>query len=373
MGEIRRLGVLTSGGDCAGLNAVIRAVVQRAVRTYGWKVLGIKDGTMGLMDRPLQYRELDLETFSGGVLREGGTLLGTTNKGDPFNFPMPDGSHRDRSMDFVDGFNRLRLDALVVIGGDGSMNIVSRLCERGGIGMVGVPKTIDNDVHGTDYAVGFSTACAVVTDALDRLQPTAASHHRVMILEVMGRDAGHIALNSGIAGGADVILIPEVRYTLDGITRKIKGALREGRSHALIVVAEGVHTETGEKATVAQADGEVRYGGIGQYLTHALAQRLPDVETRVTVLGHVQRGGAPDARDRMLASSFGVHAVDLVAAGQFGRMVAWQNRGVTSVPLEEVTIGPRSLDPDGPLVSVARGLGTYVGEEEPAPAPAVQA
>ncbi len=363
MGEIRRIGVLTSGGDCAGLNAVIRAVTHRARIEYGWKVLGIIDGTMGLMDRPMRYRELDLDMFSGlDILRAGGTILGTVNKGDPFNFPLPDGSTKDRSLDFVDGFNRLELDGLIVIGGDGSLRILSQLCDRGGIGMVAVPKTIDNDVHETEYSVGFSTAVNVVTEALDRLYATAASHHRVMILEVMGRDAGHIALNAGIAGGADVILIPEIPYTLDGIARRIAEVQHQGRSHALVVVAEGVKREDGEAAQVAYTQGQTRYGGIGHYLSERIAE-ITGTETRETILGHVQRGGIPSMRDRLLASAFGVHAVDLVAQGKFGRMVAWQNRGIVDVPLESVCIGPRSLDPDGTLVHSARGLGIYVGEK----------
>jgi len=361
MGKVRRLGVLTSGGDCAGLNAVIRAVTYRAVRTYGWKVFGIIDGSMGLMERPLRYRELDLDMFSGNMLREGGTFLGTVNRGDPFNFPMPDGSTKDRSLDFVDGFNKLALDALIVIGGDGSMKILKQLCDRGSINMVGVPKTIDNDVHGTDFAVGFTTAVNVVTEALDRLQPTAASHHRVMILEVMGRDAGHIAINAAISGGADVALVPEIPYRLDSIARKIEEVIREGRNHALVVVAEGVKTEDGTLATKAQSHGQMRYGGIGQYLSEHLAAKT-ELETRVTTLGHIQRGGTPSTRDRLLASAFGVHAVDMVAQGKAGHMVAWRDNGVIEVPLDDVCIGPRTLEPDNALVTVARGLGIYVGE-----------
>lgn len=362
MSAIKTIGVLTSGGDCAGLNAVIRAVTYSAIQTYGWKVYGIVDGTMGLIHRPLQYRELSMGTFGGNFLREGGTFLGTTNKGDPFNFPMPDGSFKDRSDEFAEGCRALGLDALVVIGGDGSMRIVSQLCERAGIGMVGVPKTIDNDVHGTDYAVGFATAINVVTEALDRLQPTAASHHRVMILEVMGRDAGHIAINAGISGGADVILVPEVPYKLDGVARKIRTVLAQGRTHALVVVAEGVKTESGEPFMISYSGGQTRYGGIGNYLTEKVAE-LTGAETRVTILGHVQRGGIPSTRDRLLASAFGVRAVDLVAQKKFGMMVGWQGRSVTSVPLKEVCIGPRSLDPHGTMVGTARGLGIYVGED----------
>jgi len=360
MPAIKTIGVLTSGGDCAGLNAVIRAVTYHAVQIYGWRVVGIQDSTLGLIERPLRYQELRLNTFDGRLLRESGTFLGTTSKDNPLHVRMPDGSLRDRTPDFAEGVRQLGLDALIVIGGDGSMRILSQLCERARIGMVGVPKTIDNDVHGTDWSVGFATALSVVTEALDRLQPTAASHHRVMILEVMGRDAGHIALNGGIAGGAEVILIPELPYTIDGIMHRIRQTLSEGRSHVMVIAAEGVKTLDGRKLSVQHAGGQSSYGGIGHYLATQIAPHTT-ADVRVTVLGHLQRGGTPSARDRLLASSFGVRAVELAAAGRFGRMVAWRDRGVVDVPLSEVTIGARALDPDDPLIRTARGLGIYVG------------
>jgi len=358
---IRTLGVLTSGGDCAGLNAVIRAVAYHAAQVLGWRVLGILDGTQGLIERPLRYIELRGNTLDTRALREGGTILGTTNKGDPFRSPLPGGGFRDRSPEFAEGVRELGLDALIVIGGDGSMRIVSRLCEHAGIGMIGVPKTIDNDVPCTEYAVGFATAINVVTEALDRLQPTAASHHRVMILEVMGRDTGHIAINGGIAGGADVILVPELRYTLDGLARHLQQVLSSGRRHALLVVAEGVKTEDGRPVMVNAPGEQLRYGGISYYLDKEIAART-GAETRVTVLGHLQRGGTPSPRDRLLASTFGVKAVQLAAEGRFRRMVAWQDRGVVDVPLADVTSGPRLLKSDDPLIVTARGLGVYVGE-----------
>ena len=361
MNSVWRLGVLTSGGDCAGLNAAIRAVTYRAIRHYGWSVFGIKDGSLGLMTRPVQYQELSLDLTSGVMLRMGGTMLGTTNKGDPFASPMPDGSVKDRSGEFVEGYQMLGLHALIVIGGDGSLKILEKLCKQGGVPMVGIPKTIDNDVHQTEFSIGFTTAVNVVVEALDRLQPTAASHHRAMILEVMGRDAGHIALNAGIAGGADVILIPEIPYTLRGIAAKIEEVRQEGRSHVLIVVAEGCRTEDGQPVTVLFDHEQRRYGGIGQYLA-AKVSEITGLETRVTVLGHVQRGGQPSMHDRLLASAFGVHAVDLVAEGRFGRMVAWQDRGVVDVPIAKVVGGSRCVDPSGPVVHAARGLGIYVGE-----------
>lgn len=365
MTEIKTVGVLTSGGDCAGLNAVIRAVTYHAVQVYGWRVLGIQDGTVGLIERPLRYLELRVDTFDNQLLRESGTFLGTTSRGNPLRFPMPDGSVRDRSSEFAEGVQQLGLDALIVIGGDGSMRIVSQLCERAKLNVVGVPKTIDNDVHGTEACVGFSTAVTVVTEALDRLQPTAASHRRVMILEVMGRGAGHIALNGGIAGGADIFLVPELPYSIAGVARRIKELLSQGRKHALVVVAEGVKTQAGTKADVPDGSGQC-YGGIGHYLLNRLAP-LTDVETRVTILGHVQRGGTPSPQDRLLASSFGVHAVTLVAQQRFSRMVAWRNGAVTDVPLTEVAIGARPLDPEDPLVRIARGLGIHLGEQRSAP------
>ena len=366
MSDISTVGVLTSGGDCAGLNAVIRAVTYNAVRVYGWKVIGIMDGSAGLIERPLRFRELTLETLDERLLREGGTFLGTSSKGNPLRYQMPDGTYQDLSPRFAEGVRELGLDALIVIGGDGSMRILSRLCERAGVGMVGVPKTIDNDVHGTQWCVGFATALTVVTEALDRLQPTAASHHRVMILEVMGRDTGHIALNGGIAGGADIILLPELPYSIAGVARHIEALLASGRRHALMVVAEGVTTQEGEKATVTDARGHSRYGGIGHYLADKLSEMIT-TDIRVTILGHLQRGGTPSPRDRLLASSFGVHAVGLVAQRRFGRMVAWRESGVIDVPLSEVTIGARTLDPHDPLIRTARGLGIHMGEERATP------
>ncbi|MEO5374521.1 MAG: ATP-dependent 6-phosphofructokinase [Alphaproteobacteria bacterium] len=361
MAKVKKIGVLTSGGDCAGLNAAIRAVTCRAIRTYGWEVYGMKDGTQGLMNRPLEYVKLGLNVVNGDLLRAGGTFLGTTNKGDPFAYPMPDGTLKDRAKEISDGYHELGLSAVIVIGGDGSLNIIRRIAQQGDMRMIGIPKTIDNDVRYTEYAIGFTTAVNTAVDAMDRLAPTAASHHRVMILETMGRDAGHLALNSGIAGGADVILIPEIPYTLEGIVAKIRSVQQEGRNHALVVVAEGCKTETGGKLTATQSGGEVRYGGIGQYLSAKLSQMM-DTETRVTVLGHVQRGGIPSARDRIIASAFGVHAVDLVAQGKFDRMVAWHDRGVIDVQLSAVTEGSRAVDPQGPIVHTVRGLGIYCGE-----------
>jgi 6-phosphofructokinase 1 len=357
-----RIGILTSGGDCAGLNAVIRAVTFRAVQTYGWQVIGIRQGTLGLLARPPDVMELDVGMFTGSVLREGGTILGTTNTGDPFAFPLPEGGVADRSAEVIEGYRQLGLDGLIAIGGDGSFRILRRLAQQGGFPIVGVPKTIDNDIGCTENAIGFITAVNVATEALDRLQPTAASHHRIMILEVMGRDAGHIALVSGIAGGADVILIPEIPWKMEVVAEKIRSIrAEEGRSFALVVVAEGVKTEEGKPATVQDPAGRVRYGGIGHYLEARLA-KLMESETRVTVLGHVQRGGTPSTTDRVLASAFGVAAVDLIAAGKSDLMVTWQNRHVVPVPIEQTIAGKNGVNIEGDLVRTARGLGVCFGD-----------
>ncbi len=356
-----RIGVLTSGGDCAGLNAAIRAVVHRAIQGYSWEVLGIKEGTRGLMERPVLSIPLDLGIFTGNILRMGGTMLGTVNKGDPFAFPMPNGKVKDRSGECIQGLQELGLEALIGIGGDGSMKILSRLAQKGGFRFVGIPKTIDNDVAFTEFSVGFATAVDTAVDALDRLQPTAASHHRVMILEVMGRDAGHIALNAGIAGGADVILIPEIPYDIKKIAEKIRSLHERGRNHALVVCSEAVKQVSGEAVVESHVDGEMRYSGIGHILGDQIA-RATGAETRVTVLGHVQRGGIPGSRDRIIASAFGVHAVDLIAEGRSDRLVAWQHREVVDVPLEEVVTRYRSVDKGDALVRTARGLGISLGD-----------
>ena len=361
MSDIRRIGLLTSGGDCPGLNAVIRAVVVRAAQTYSWQVLGIREGTHGLLARPPAVQPLDVSDFPGHVFRMAGTILGTTNKGDPFAYPMSDGTTADRSEEVIEGYRQLRLDALIGIGGDGSMAILRRLAQQGGINLVTIPKTIDNDLGHTEVSVGYDSAVQVATDALDHLQPTAASHSRVMVLEVMGRDAGHIALSAGIAGGADVILIPEIPYRMEPIAQKIEDLKGQGRNFALVIVAEATKTETGEPVTMLQAHGAKTYGGIGHYVGARISQ-VTGAETRVTVLGHLQRGGMPTPRDRLMGSIFGTHAVDMVAAGKFDRMVAWSGRTVLHVPLADAIAGYRAVDPDGAMVRTARALGVYLGE-----------
>ncbi len=358
---IRKIGLLTSGGDCAGLNPAIRAVVARASGRYGWTVVGIHNGTSGLLARPVEHRILTLEQLPEQIQHLGGTILGTTNKGDPFAFPYPDGRTVDRSAEAIEGYRLLELDALIGIGGDGSLSILRRLARQGGINLVGLPKTIDNDVGATEIAIGYDTAVRVATEALDNLQPTAASHSRIMVLETMGRDAGHIALAAGIAGGADAILIPELPYTIEAVAAHLTRLMAQGHNFALVVVAEAVRTAAGDMVT-GGSGGVDRYGGVGRYIARRLAEAT-GAEARVTVLGHVQRGAAPSPRDRLTAAVFGVHAVDLIAEGRFDRMVAWQNREVVDVPLDEVIDRPRLVDLDGPLVRTARALGISFGDE----------
>jgi ATP-dependent phosphofructokinase / diphosphate-dependent phosphofructokinase len=356
-----RLGLLTSGGDCAGLNAVVRSVVKRAVLGHGWQVFGIRQATHGLLTRPVDAVELTPDSVAG-IIHLGGTILGTTNRGNPFAYPAPDEGTVDRSAEIIAGYHLLDLDAVIGVGGDGSLSILRRLAEQGGWNLVGIPKTIDNDIGMTERAIGFSTAVVVATEAVDRLHVTAASHSRVMVLEVMGRDAGHIALTAGIAGGADVILIPEISYTLEAVCAKIEERRRRGRNFSLVVIAESVKGPGGETVRYKDAHGQSRYGGIGALIAQEIGVRT-GAETRVTVLGHVQRGGSPTPLDRVLGSAFGVYAVDLVAARKFDRMVAWQNRGVVDVPIAEAIARYEAVDPDDTLVHTARGLDISLGDE----------
>lgn len=360
----RRIGLLTSGGDCAGLNAVIRAVVLRAT-ALGWEVIGIKQGAQGLAARPPQTVALQPGMADTVMMRHGGTVLGTTNRGNPFAWPMPGGGVADRSREIADNYLSLGCEALIGIGGDGSLGILARLAELGGFRLIGVPKTIDNDLGLTESSIGFDTAVAVATEALDRLQPTAASHDRIMVLEVMGRDAGHIALAAGIAGGADVILIPEIAYDINKVAAHIKALRERGRNFALVVVSEAVRSPAGQRMMNAFFGGQKRLGGIGHVIGEQISE-LCQAETRVTVLGHVQRGGQPSAQDRLIASAFGVHAVNLIVEGKSNRMVGWSNRQVIDVPLHEAIRHYQQVEKHGSLALTARGLGICLGDEVPA-------
>jgi 6-phosphofructokinase 1 len=274
---------------------------------------------------------------------------------------MPDGTVHDRTQDIIEGYHQLGLDALIGIGGDGSLAILRKIALQGHLNFVAIPKTIDNDVGVTERSIGFDTAVNIATEALDRLHFTAASHDRVMILEVMGRDAGHIAISAGIAGGADVILIPEIPYTLENICHKIKDHQDQGRHFCLVVVSEAVCTETGETVKISDRFGECRLGGIGQYLADRIST-CTGAETRVTVLGHTQRGGIPSPLDRLIGSAFGVAAVDLIVNEQYDQMVTWQHRQVVSVPIESAIGQYQAVDPNGTLVKTARGLGICLGD-----------
>jgi 6-phosphofructokinase 1 len=355
-----RLGILTSGGDCAGLNAVIRAATLRAVRGYGWEVFGIHEATHGLLKRPVVAERLTPESVKG-ILHQGGTILGTTNRGNPFAYPDGQGGKVDRSTEIAQGYHELGLDALIGIGGDGSLAILRKLAAIGNWNLVGIPKTIDNDLGDTERAVGFSTAVNVATEAVDRLHVTAASHNRVMVLEVMGRDAGHIALTAGLAGGADVILIPEIPYHIAKVCEKIEERRHAGRNFSLVVVAESVRDADGSVQTYKDAHGQSRYGGIGQVIAEQISHQT-GAESRVTVLGHVQRGGSPGPLDRILGTTFGVHAVDLIAEGKFDRMVAWQSRQAVDVPLGEACACYQAVDPGDALVIAAKGVGICFGD-----------
>lgn len=359
MSKAKRVGILTSGGDCGGLNAVIRAVVRRA-REWDMEVYGIKGATQGLMSRPVEAELLDMKRVSG-ILRYGGTILGTVNKGNPFAYPLSDGETIDRSQEVIDGYHQLGLDALIGIGGDGSLAILRRLAQQGNMNLVAVPKTIDNDLGATENSIGFNTAVSVAVEALDRLTYTAISHSRVMILEVMGRDAGHIAVSAGIAGGAHVILIPEIPYDLDKVCDRLMNRALRGFNFSTMVVAEAVKTPSGEPVRYTNSLGQTLYGGIGQYLGDQISTRT-NMESRVTILGHVQRGSTPSPLDRILGAAFGVAAVDLVAHKQYDRMVAWINREVISVPISEAIAQYRAVDVQGTLIRTALGLGTYIGE-----------
>jgi 6-phosphofructokinase 1 len=356
-GASMRIGVLTGGGDCPGLNAVIRAVAKSLIRQCGAEVIGIEQGFLGLIER--RVRPLELRSVAG-IAAVGGTILGTHNRANPFGYFGAGGA--DVSDAVVAYVHELGLDALVVIGGDGSMSIAHRLAGKG-VPVVGCPKTIDNDLEGTDRCFGFDTAVAIATEAIDRLQTTGQSHGRVMLLETMGRYAGWIALEAGIAGGADVILIPEVPYRLDEVVRVCRE--REGRQRfTVIAVAEGAH-EVGGGLTVHEridsSPDPLRLGGVANVLREQLQPRL-GCEVRTTILGHVQRGGTPTPYDRVLATRYGHAAAQLVEQGRFNRMVVLRGTSMDSVPLAEVAGRNRGVPQDDPLLRAARDTGISIGD-----------
>ncbi|MGE0449156.1 MAG: 6-phosphofructokinase [Vicinamibacterales bacterium] len=360
MADIKRIGILTGGGDAPGLNAVIRAVVKFASNN-GIECIGLEDSFDGLIE-PGRSRVLTPYDVRG-IMRLGGTILGTTNRGNPFAYPI---QTSDGTMDYsdrcVEMFHKMGLDALVVIGGDGTLAIAHRFALRG-IPLVGVPKTIDNDIVGTTNCFGFDTAVAFATDAIDRLHTTAEAHRRIMIVEVMGRYAGWIALYAGVAGGADAILIPEIPFDLSLVAERLLERDRWGARFSIVVVAEGAAPSGGKLALLEEAkDGRVeRLGGIGAKVSDRLGI-LTGKETRSVVLGHLQRGGAPTSFDRILATRFGGKAVELLLQGEFGQMVAFAPPAIIGRPLEEVVGKTRTIPPDFDVLVTAKGLGVTFGD-----------
>ncbi|MCV2361053.1 ATP-dependent 6-phosphofructokinase [Paucibacter sp. TC2R-5] len=352
------IGILTGGGDCPGLNAVIRAVTLALINQCGARVTGIRRGFLGLLDR--QVLPLDAAAVSG-ILAQGGTILGTHNRCDPFHYFAAGGA--DVSAELIAYAKELGLDALVVIGGDGSMSIADKL-SRAGLPIVGVPKTIDNDLCLTDRSFGFDSAVSVVAEALDRLETTARSHGRVMIAETMGRYAGWIALEGGIAGAADVILIPELPYSVEAVANVCRQREQSGAGHTLVCIAEGAHPRDEAMVvsrTLADSPDPLRLGGVGAVLAHQL-QALLSSEVRSTLLGHVQRGGSPTAFDRILATQFGWAAAQLIKQARFGRMVVLQGAEMRDVGLAEVAGRNRTVPLDHPLLLAAQGLGLSLGQ-----------
>ncbi len=357
----KRLGLLTAGGDCAGLNAAIRGVVLHATQTYGWEIVGIRYGQRGLLEDPPLITPLTAKDVDAPVLREASTLLGTTNTANPLNYLMPDGSRRDRSAEVVKALQDMKLDGLICIGGDGTIKSIEQIGRMGNIPLIGIPKTIDNDVTGTEMALGFHSAVSVASEALDRLYPTAKGHERIMILEVMGRDAGHLALATGLAGGADIILIPEIPWHLDSLVKKLHDLQRAGKNYATIVVSEAICTAEGEVIQKNTGSMKLRYGGVSDYLADKLSEAT-GFEVRTTVLGYTPRGCAPTWTDRLIGQALGVHAIDLAAQNKFGRLVVWNNDRASDMPIEDSTASYRNVDTASQLVHMARSLGICLGD-----------
>jgi 6-phosphofructokinase 1 len=355
---------MTGGGDCPGLNAFVRAAVKKGVTEFGYEFIGLVDGFRGLCEdgfaKPVELSDVR------GILPRGGTILGTTNRHNPFRYAVRHGdrwSEEDRSREALARYGELGLDGMIVAGGDGTMAIAEELTHLG-MRVVGCPKTIDNDLSGTDVTFGFDSARAICTEAIDRLHTTAESHERVIVVEVMGRNVGFLALESGLAGGADVILIPEIPYQIEPIVEKIRRRGERGRSFSIVVVAEGAIPLGGDVAVAATAAespgrGVVRLGGAGKRLADALAANV-EAEVRVIVLGHLQRGGGPSALDRLLATRFGARAIDLVAADRWNRVVVVRGNVLTDAPLAG-TAAVRTIDPKGELVLLARSLDVCLG------------
>lgn len=360
---MQRIGILTGGGDAPGLNAVIRAAVKTAIYEYGCEVIGIRDGFDGFIDdggvTPLGIEDVR------GLLPRGGTILGTANRGNPYARKVIRNGQEvtiDVSDEIVQGIQRLKMDALLVVGGDGTLRIAHELFQKGAP-VIGVPKTIDNDIGGTEATFGFDTAVTTATEAIDKLHTTAEAHHRVMVLELMGRDAGFIALHAGVSGGSDIILIPEIPFKFEAVIAKVRQRVERGYLFSILAVSEGAKPLSGEQVFSREGD-EVytpRLGGIGQVVGEHIEQQ--GFETRVTVLGHLQRGGSPTPFDRWLATRYGAAAVRLAAQGKFDRMVALQAGKIVDIFLEEAIAVPKHVDVNDDAIITARGMGISFGDE----------
>ncbi len=362
MKKTKRIGILTGGGDCPGLNAVIRSIVRTADHDYGIEVIGFQDGYEGLVEN--RFVTLGNKDVSG-ILSLGGTILGTSNRADPFNFPVLENDkyvYLDRSTQAARNYERLGLNALIAIGGDGTMAASAGMAEKG-LPIIGVPKTIDNDLFGTDVTFGFDSAMSVATEAIDRIHTTAQSHHRVMIVEVMGRYAGWIALGSGLAGGGDIILLPEIPYDVEAICDQVRERLSQGKNFSIVVVGEGARPAGGEmvvKRFIEHSPDAIRLGGISNQIAAQL-EGLLSIECRVTILGHLLRGGSPTARDRILATRFGMEALHMAARGESGRMVVLKGSDIASVAIKDVAGKTRKVTPDHPWVRTAGSIGICLG------------
>ncbi len=363
---MKRILILTGGGDCPGLNAVIRGIAKRARKEKDWEVHGSIEAFNGVLNERQEIIKLTSKR-TAGIHVKGGTILKTTNKSNPIKFPVtqPDGSVKfiDRSDELVSKLKKLNFDAVINIGGDGSQKISKVLFDKG-IPVIGVPKTIDNDLSATDMTFGFQTAVQIATDSFDKLVTTAESHHRVMIMEVMGRETGWIALHTAIAGGAEICLIPEIPYDVDKLVKRLELRYKKGRGFANIVIAEGARPKAGSVTASAGEKGSehVRLGGVAYQLSKQLKEAGCKAEIRETVLGHVQRGGTPIAFDRVLASMFGVKAVELALEKKFGTMVALKNNTITSVSLEDATRESNTVKKNSYMVKAAKGLGISFGD-----------
>jgi ATP-dependent phosphofructokinase / diphosphate-dependent phosphofructokinase len=361
---MKRIAILTGGGDAPGLNAVIRAVVKTAESEFQSEILGVRNGFEGFLD-PNGIFPLTRDTVRG-ILPRGGTILGTANRGNPFARSVIRNGETvivDTSDEVIAAVRQQNLDALIIVGGDGTLHIANQLHQRG-LPVIGVPKTIDNDISGTEFTFGFDTAVTTATEAIDKLHTTAESHHRVMVLELMGRDAGFIALYAGIAGGADVILIPEIPFHFEAICKKIRLRVQRGSTFSIISVAEGAHPAGGSQEYRTQGDSIYipRLGGIGEIVANYVNDTCK-IESRVTVLGHLQRGGSPSSFDRLLATRFGAEAVRQAAQKNFGVMVALQSSEIVPVSLATVLEIPKRVPVDGDVVRTARGMGISFGDE----------